>query len=559
MKTIRNVVTVAALDKRGGCQNVCRHFASGVTKPGRHNYFSRQQFSSAKDDSAIQAVLLTPKDFEESYSVMKFKSVLEVLRAIGILQLCRIKSLVAHSNTMLTFSRKYLGNFLTDLALRPFYQHFCGGNSDAELSECIRSLQKRNVLALISYAAEKESDSESNDASKGIESLKRGIKLLAGCDCDGIVAAKLSSLTSTAMLEQVSRPILKSYKLFVEAKMREKNNSLLDSVSTSVLRTVLDETCNDSSKRIFQKEDKEVFDNVFTEIDKSGTIHWRELIDYCDASSLLEDGVPAKRKKIVMTGFKINEKDIAQLRLMRDTLFNLAEVASRSNNVQLHVDAEYLKFEPIIDRITLKGAIKFNKDRVVVAQTYQCYLKSCYNRLIEDFDIAKENNIHFGAKLVRGAYMDHELEKAKSLGYERPICDSVEETSNSYTKCMTHMLKQIAKNETLKHTVLIASHSEETAAKASELLKELAIPANSKSVNFAQLLGMGDHLTYTLAHHHYRAFKYVPYGTLQEAMPYLLRRAQENSSMMKRSAKESKIFLKLLAHKFNNLKETTKK
>lgn len=153
----------------------------------------------------------------------------------------------------------------------------------------------------------------------------------------------------------------------------------------------------------------------------------------------------------------------------------------------------------------------------------------------EDLERSNRHSYHFGAKLVRGAYMEGERALAETQGYESPIHDTIEDTHACYNDSVEYLLRQSRHHNV---EMMLASHNQESIEKAIEIMNELHIDPQASTICFAQLYGMTDNLTYNLGQHGFRSYKYVPYGEVAEVMPYLVRRAKENSAIAGGAAKE---------------------
>ena len=200
-----------------------------------------------------------------------------------------------------------------------------------------------------------------------------------------------------------------------------------------------------------------------------------------------------------------------------------------NNNVQVYVDAEWLAIQPALEALTLHLMRKYNKPghQITVFNTYQCYLQRTLGIVRRDITIANKYNFMIGAKVVRGAYLTTERARAKALGCSDPVCDNYEETTNSY-----HAVLRLLRKEAVVDQVLVATHNPYSIAFAKELDDTEETVKTFRKFSYAQLLGMADNVTYTLAGAKMPVFKYVPYGPVEEVMPYLLRRAVENSALM---------------------------
>ncbi len=212
-------------------------------------------------------------------------------------------------------------------------------------------------------------------------------------------------------------------------------------------------------------------------------------------------------------------------------LFKLAH----DQHVPLLVDAEDVAFQDIIDHIVEKGMRIFNKAEPIVYQTLQMYRTDRLDylkRLIQD---AEKGNYSLGIKLVRGAYLEKEREIAAAQGQQSPVYPDKEGTDNAYNDalrlCMQHFDRVAVFNGT---------HNKQSCDLLKQLMKEKGLDNTDKNVYFAQLYGMSDDLSFNLASESYNVAKYLPYGPVKQVMPYLMRRAEENSAVEDQADNEYK-------------------
>jgi len=199
---------------------------------------------------------------------------------------------------------------------------------------------------------------------------------------------------------------------------------------------------------------------------------------------------------------------------------------AEKEGTSIFIDAEESWIQNAIDHLTDLMMKKFNKKRAVVFNTFQLYRHDRLAFLKQSFEKARSENYILGAKLVRGAYMIKERDRAEEHGYVSPIHLNKDAVDTDYNEaihfCMDH-IEEIA--------CCVASHNEQSTQLFAELIHNKKIPNDHPHVNFCQLYGMSDNLTFNLAEAGYNVAKYVPYGPVKDVIPYLIRRAQENSSV----------------------------
>nr|XP_015818754.2 hydroxyproline dehydrogenase isoform X2 [Nothobranchius furzeri] len=196
----------------------------------------------------------------------------------------------------------------------------------------------------------------------------------------------------------------------------------------------------------------------------------------------------------------------------------------------------------------LNTIAEFNKDGAWIWNTYQCYLKESRSLLLEALRLSETEGFCLGVKLVRGAYMDKERKQAEREGQEDPVHGSWEDTNNSYNGSLDLMLDVISEKPE-SYRIIVATHNEESVRRAAKRMEELNINKDGGSVCFGQLLGMCDHVSLTLAQEGYIVYKSVPYGSVDDTLPYLVRRAQENRTVLQGIRKERDLLRQELKHR----------
>jgi proline dehydrogenase len=208
-------------------------------------------------------------------------------------------------------------------------------------------------------------------------------------------------------------------------------------------------------------------------------------------------------------------------------------------NVPIMVDAEETWIQATIDELAMDMMRLFNKEKIIVYNTYQMYRHDKLADLKADHLIAKATGFILGVKMVRGAYMEKERKRAAEMGYPSPIQPDKASSDRDYNEslkyCMAH-INEIA--------IVCGTHNEESSRILAKLLDEHQVAHNHPHVYFAQLLGMSDNLSFNLSDAGYNVAKYVPYGPIKAVMPYLFRRAQENTSIAGQTSRELGLIIK---------------
>lgn len=209
------------------------------------------------------------------------------------------------------------------------------------------------------------------------------------------------------------------------------------------------------------------------------------------------------------------------------------------HQTRLFIDAEETWIQTAIDQWTFDMMLKYNQEVCIVYNTVQIYRHDRLAFLHSEFERAKTANIHYGVKLVRGAYMEKERARALSLGYPSPIQPDKASTDKDYDLALAFLVENKA-----IFSVCAGTHNEKSSLLLTELLQNQNINPGSPQFYFAQLLGMSDHISYNLSDAGYQVAKYVPFGPVHEVLPYLLRRADENTSVAGQTSRELGLIIK---------------
>lgn len=210
-----------------------------------------------------------------------------------------------------------------------------------------------------------------------------------------------------------------------------------------------------------------------------------------------------------------------------------------TTKVGVLVDAEETWVQDPVDALTMQMMAKYNIQRPVVYNTIQLYRSDRLRFLKDSFKEAENKNFVLGVKLVRGAYMEKERKRAAAHGYPSPVQPSKKASDRDYNEALEFSLIHIR-----YIALIVASHNEFSNLYATQLMQRLAIPADHPHVQFSQLYGMSDNITFNLAYEGYQVSKYLPFGPISDVIPYLMRRAQENSSVSGQTGRELSLIKK---------------
>ncbi|KAE8634410.1 hypothetical protein XENTR_v10002298 [Xenopus tropicalis] len=525
-------------------------------------------------------------NFDNTQEAYKSKATWELLRSIMVFWLCSIDTLVDRNQQILSLSKKVLGQKLFEKMMKmTFYGQFVAGEDQESIKPVIRRNQAFGVGSVLDYSVEedltqeeaekKEIESSTAEAEKenlGAERREKKYQVQPGfgdrrggvisartyfyadeakCDhhmetflkCidasggsseDGFSAIKLTALGRPQFLLQFSEVLMK-WRRFFHQLAAEQGKAGMAAVEIELEVEKLQESLaklgiatKDESRNWFSGEN----------LGLSGTLDlldWNSLIDSRTKISrlLLVPNLQSGQLEPLLSRF--TEEEDLQMKRMLQRIDVLAKRALEKG-VRLMVDAEQTYFQPAISRLTLEMQRKFNMESPIIFNTYQCYLKEAYDNVTADVELSRREGWHFGAKLVRGAYMQQERNRAMEVGYDDPINPTYDKTNEMYHRCLDYILEEIRHNR--KANVMVASHNEDTVKFTLRRMNELVIYPEEKKVYFGQLLGMCDQISFPLGQAGYPVYKYVPYGPVNEVLPYLSRRAQENRGIMKGAIRE---------------------
>ncbi|MEZ4743001.1 MAG: proline dehydrogenase family protein [Bdellovibrionota bacterium] len=281
------------------------------------------------------------------------------------------------------------------------------------------------------------------------------------------------------------------------------------------------------------KKNEPSFDQAYHEIKKTiefSSKNMKPAYAAFKVSALGDENLLKKVQDLTLEGLSLKEKEAYNRIIKR--MHNLG-ITAQKRGVRLMVDAEDYAFQSAIDHITEELMREFNRETAVIYNTIQLYRKDRLGYLKRLHQDSLKKGYFVGIKAVRGAYLEKEKLRAKVHNYPDPIQDTKLATDSAFNMCLEYCIEHIE-----KIWLFSGSHNENSTFLLTQLMHKAGLKTNDHRVAFSQLYGMGDNLSYNLAHHGYHVRKYIPYGPVKEVMPYLIRRAEENTSIQGQTNRE---------------------
>jgi len=575
------------------------------------------RINTSADQKAASAGIAQNEDggkslsFHDPREAYISKKTSEIFRAYFVLSLCGIKPLVENNDKLMKFGQKVLGKTLfAALMKQTFYGHFVAGEDKEKIKPLISRMQSFGVKSILDYSVE-EDMGDKKEKEKGVEARKTATEAQgtaqtlaqytaidesehkevdrnyelnsarvyvyqdeANCDRNmqifldcidavkgstggtGFSAIKLTALGRPDILIRLSDCIEKTRRYYTQVTGK-KGMVIKGNVNRASFKDIFKE-------KNIQTADVDKFLENMTG-DKDGIIHlfnWSSLVDEGkDLGDVFQvPNLETGKMEPLITGDDNGALTRDEERQFRNMVVRLHKIFTyaREQNVRVMIDAEQSYFQPAIHRLAIEMMRTYNKEKAIVFNTYQCYLKKSYKTITLDLEQAKRQNFYFGAKLVRGAYMEQERARAELLGYKDPINADYPATSAMYHKVLDECLTRIHALKTSGEDpqrigIMVASHNSDTIKFGVKRMAELDLDPQERVLCFAQLLGMCDQITFPLGQAGYSVYKYVPYGPVNEVLPYLSRRANENGSMLAKVSEEKTLLRQELVRRIISL------
>ncbi len=326
------------------------------------------------------------------------------------------------------------------------------------------------------------------------------------------------------------------YKQFVGGETREECMGIIQLLAKYNVGSILDYSVEgEQNENVFEQCKNEIIQNILFSRDKPH-------IPFCvfKPTGMIKFALLEK----VSTNAILTKAEQVEWQRARTRVMEVCQKAYE-NHQPIFIDAEESWIQKAIDDLADECMQTFNKQECIVLNTYQLYRTDRLQFLKDSLQKAKENNYYLGAKLVRGAYMEKERSRAAKKNYTSPIHPDKSATDKAYNDALNFCIENID-----RITVCAGTHNEESSQYLVDLMEKYSIPKSDKRIYFSQLLGMSDHISFNLAKEEYNVVKYVPYGPVKSVLPYLIRRAQENTSVKGQTGRE----LSLITHELRRRK-----
>jgi len=235
---------------------------------------------------------------------------------------------------------------------------------------------------------------------------------------------------------------------------------------------------------------------------------------------------------------QLNEEETAAYQRLQGRLESICLEAQLAN-VPVFIDAEETWIQDAIDHLVYELSAKFNKKVAIVYNTLQMYRHDRLEFLKKELKRAQEEDFFLGIKLVRGAYMEKERQRAEDMGYPSPIQPDKESTDKDFNEALEILIDNLD-----RVSFCAGTHNEESSLYLAHLMAKKGLQNDDPRIYFAQLYGMSDHISFNLSDKKYMVAKYVPYGPIREVLPYLIRRAEENTSVAGQTSRELSLIIK---------------
>lgn len=309
------------------------------------------------------------------------------------------------------------------------------------------------------------------------------------------------------------------FKHFCGGETLEESDKVITKLGESGIGTTLDYSVESKDSESFFDRTKEEILKAITQVEENPLVNNLAI----KPTGLISEGLLEKTSN----GVELTERERSRFVDGVDRINQICS-AGKEKGIEIYIDAERSETQDAIDGISIAMMKKYNTEFPIIFITLQMYRTDRLDYLKSLVKISEEGGFKVGVKLVRGAYWERESAKGKNIVF----------TNKSDTDTAFDAALDICANNIDRFAICNATHNAESTRHLANKMKELGIENNDKRIHFSQLFGMSDHISYTLAEHGYNVTKYMPYGKVREVIPYLIRRAEENSSITGQMGRE---------------------
>ncbi|KAG2219855.1 hypothetical protein INT45_000742 [Circinella minor] len=529
-----------------------------------HSAASAVQHPLSAFSTASPASVLAELNDSDNRSFLQAKSSQELLFASFIYKLCTFGWLVDAAPHLISFAETLGMEKVAHWVVRnTFFEYFCGGETAEECLRVMDKLLRSGIHSILDLSVEADENVQQDAMSQeslcdfNMEMMKVAIETAAQgsqeqSNSTPLIATKVTALTPPEFLLKLNNAIATLEKAFHEHQVDGK-------VSVASLRKITDQMFPTTTA-----QDKAYRDELFNKFgpNENATVDFIEYTKLFNASNSF-------RNVWYDHGDLLNKEDLDTYDRMMSRLDEICALAKKINT-GIMIDAEQTYFQEAIDHVAITMEAKYNgreEERApTVYNTYQMYTKAALKKVKIDVERAHRENFSFAAKLVRGAYMVSERKRASEMGYPSPIHDTIEDTHASYNGGVRFLLSKLHEHQevtgepltgsTAPIVFMVASHNRESIILTIEEMERQGVLPRSGVVHFGQLYGMQDQISYALGKNGYSIYKYLPYGLIQDVLPYLIRRAQENSTVLGGVTKERELIYSEIKERLSGNKPT---
>lgn len=361
---------------------------------------------------------------------------------------------------------------------------------------------------------------------KDDDDLKRSLFIFSMMNIPFFVPVSTAVLNAALAIRLPIESLVRKtiFKQFCGGETQEETLPLIKLMHTKNVHSVLDYS-------VEGKETEEDFDKAMnTKI---------EIIKFASSAKELPFAVakPTGLGRFVIwekvsAGADLTAEETKEWDSIQERFYKIAEAAVKYDT-RLLIDAEESWMQNASDDLCFRLMQEFNKEKTYIYNTLQCYRWDRLSYVKEIHEYAKKNNFRLGFKVVRGAYMEKENKRAKAKKYPTPVCENKEATDVNFNAVMGYCINNIQ-----DISLFIGTHNEVSTYMALQTMEQKGIPLNDERIWFGQLYGMSDHISYNIARQNSNAIKLLPFGPVKDVIPYLVRRAQENSSVQGQTGRE---------------------